>query len=118
MTRRAVLIPADLALPLFIVDVTGDYRTIAKAIGASYVERVRITLTPSDHLTMAVDEEGLNTDKRANPRASRLYSGSLFGWPIRGDVLIMREAYVGDGLDWVDLVDADAALKLVEASIR
>lgn len=95
-----LLIPA--AGDIRLVEVDG-FQQMAETIGAEYIEAVRVALEPD--WSMAVDEEGLLRSRQVNERATLLYGA----WaPIVGDVLLAREAMVGDGRDWVDTFEADA----------
>lgn len=96
---RAALIPADVARPCSIVDVAdGDFRSLAAAIGSTWIERVR---TPLYGLVMVVDEEGLLNDKPHNPRLS----GHLYPGVICGDGLLLSEEVGPEGVDFVGLAD-------------
>lgn len=101
-------IPVDGDLEL--VDV-GDFRDMAAKIGAEYVERVRV----GEEWSLAVDDSGLILGRAENRRATLLYNYAFTAvypgsptQPICGDVLLGREGFVGDGLDWIDTVEADA----------
>lgn len=84
----------------------GDFRGMAKAIGADYIERVRVG--PEESL--AVDEEGLYTDKQVNEVASNLYGTYLHGHPIIGDVLFGIEAMTIEGMDWTGASEAEVRM--------
>lgn len=95
---RAALIPADPATPCRIVDLAaGDYRAMASAIGAEYIERVR---TPVPSMVLGVDESGALKGLPENMRVSGYLYPSVFG-----DVLILSEDLTDDGIDFVDLAD-------------
>lgn len=97
---RMALVPADGSQVMLAQVKPGDYSAMAELIGAEYVERVKV----DDGWSMLVDEEGLPRGRAVNGRASALYPGPR---PIVGDVLVAREAYLGDGIDWVDSAPAD-----------
>ena len=93
---RAALIPADPATPCRIIDLAaGDYRAMASAIDAEYIERVR---TPVPSMVLGVDESGALKGLPENMRVSGYLYPSIFG-----DVLLMSEGMTGDGLDFVTL---------------
>lgn len=80
---KAVLIPVDMTEPITQVDVDNDWRSLAKAIGAQYIECVRVF--PGDNLAagrpiLVVDESGAITQGRErNARASALHPSGLWG---------------------------------------
>lgn len=93
---RALLIPVEgNPTPVEV----NDYAAMASAIGCAHIERVRV-----DHdKALVVDEIGRLTDKPINPTASFLYGfGVRHLEPIHGDVLLMFEGMVGDGVDYLD----------------
>ena len=95
---RLMLVPADPALPVSMVDVDHDHRALAAAIGADWIEHVR---TPIPRLAMIVDEEGHVTGRPLNKRVS----GVLYPGAICGDVLIASETHSRDGgIDVISLV--------------
>ena len=102
---RALLIPAGGELPR-LVDVAydgTDYRAVAEAIGATWVEYVN---TPAPGVAMIVDEEGRDDDRPVNRFASwRLYPGL-----IAGDVLVFSELDTPAGRDITDLSDEHLGL--------
>ena len=107
---RALLIPAGGELPR-LVDVAydgTDYRAVAEAIGASWVEHVR-TVLPD--VALIVDEEGLLDGRWFNALASRLYSH--FASRIVGDVLVFSELDTPAGRDITDLSDEHLGLVAV-----
>lgn len=76
-----------------------DWRGMAAAIGAQYIERVRV----AENIAMAVDEEGLmDARKKFNPRASLLYGTPRHGSPIMGDALFGIEGMATEGVEWID----------------
>lgn len=97
MARRMLLVPVDGDVSL--VDVGTGLDGMRKAIGADWIERVRV----GEDWALAVDEEGRLSDKQVNRRASALYGYRYHGTPIMGDVLLGREGFVGDGVDWLDV---------------
>ena len=87
---EVLLIPT--AVPARMVTVAaGDFRSMAQAIGAEYVEHVR---TPLPGVAMLVDEEGLLRGRDESPVAGILYPGRIVG-----DVLVGSEVYVDGGID-------------------
>lgn len=99
---RALRIPTS--GPLTLVEVqAADYRTMARTIGADYIEHVR---TPLAGIAMLVDEEGaLKTSREVNiPVSGILYRGRVFG-----DVLIFGEVDGPEGRDVAHLTDEDLA---------
>lgn len=93
----ALLVPADAALPCRLIDVMDDWRTLAEAIGAEWIEHVR---SWAGHgLALVVDETGLLTDRPINTRVT----GVLYPGAIAGDVLVCREVHEPDGADYSDL---------------
>lgn len=103
MSRRMVLIPVEGEARL--VEVGPDMNTIKDLIGADWIERVRV----GDSWSLAVDDSGLVIGKPVNPRASVLYGIKWHGASIRGDVLLGREGFVADGVDWLDSDEAALA---------
>lgn len=85
-----LLIPMAGPARMVTVD-SGDYRSMAAAIGAEYVEHVR---TPLPGVAMLVDEEGLLRGREQSPVAGVLYPGVIVG-----DVLVGSEVYVDGGRD-------------------
>ena len=103
--RRMVLIPVEGDL----VEVEApDWQAMAAAIGADLIERVRVDADWS--LAVGLVREG--GPRPVNRRASLLHGVASHGVPICGDVLIGREGFTGDGVDWLDtpLGDVDAYL--------
>lgn len=103
---RAVLIPVDPLEAITDLDVAGDWRSLAAAVGADYIERVSLFGGDLDlgYPVLAVDESGLLNGAAYNARASALYPG-----PLHGPVLVVGEKWVdGDddsGPDFVGLED-------------
>ena len=56
---------------------------------------------------MVVNEEGLLHKLPLNAFGSILYGTQIHGCPIVGDIVIMKEDMVVDGLDFVELTDSD-----------
>jgi hypothetical protein len=80
---KALVIPVN-GDEVYEVVVDGeDFRSLASAIDAEYIELVRI---PDRAHYLVVDETGLLTNQPVNPRASRLYPGPT---GIRGDALLV-----------------------------
>ena len=105
---RALLIPAGGELPR-LVDVAydgTDYRAVAEAIGASWVEHVR-TVLPD--VALIVDD--LLDGWWFNALASRLYSH--FASRIVGDVLVFSELDTPAGRDITDFSDEHLGLVAV-----
>lgn len=71
-----------------VVDVKTDFRSLAKEIGADYIQLVRMNTLD---LEMVVDEEGLLVDDPVcNPVASILYGTLRHLQPIMGDALVFK----------------------------
>lgn len=58
-------------------------------------------------LVMVVNEEGLLRNLPLNVFGSILYGFHIHGNPIVGNIVIMKEDYTVDGLDFVELTDSD-----------
>lgn len=101
-----------------VIEVEKDCRAMAAAIGppCQYVERFRCPLTPSYGLVGVLDEDGQHNGQRINTRAWPLYP--VPGYHLRGTVLVMAEGATVDGIDFVDLPDAQVALDLVQALLE
>lgn len=114
---KAVRIPIEQSEPIEVVDVGGDWRSLAKAIGGSceYIERIRCPLTLRHSLVLVVDENGLFDGQLPNYRAWPLYPVS--GHQLHGTVLVMAEGMTPDGPDFVDLPDPEKALRVVETYV-
>lgn len=95
MTRRMLLIPAD--GPVTEVNAP-TFEQMRHHLGDAYIERIRI----DEEHSLAVDEDGHAKGLPINPRASLLYGTHKHGVPIVGDVLLARDGFVDDGIDWVD----------------
>lgn len=98
-TIRALLVPAyD---PPKVIQVDPTWQSVAVAIKARWIERVR---TPLVDVVMWVDDEGATTiGVEQNcwvTGQGRLYPGDLYG-----DVLITGEVMTGDGPDYAGLTD-------------
>lgn len=92
-------IPADIEEPITHIKVkANDFRGMAKAIGAEYIERVRV----GENTSIAMDDMGRMLGRPANVRASRMYPGT-----IAGDALYGIEAFVGDGVDWISATESE-----------
>ena len=93
---RGVLIPADPARPVQVVEVAArGAATIAAALGCQWIEIVRTGWLRDRRMVMVVDEEGRITGREQNGRASRCYPGPA----IVGDVLVVAD----DGEDLASL---------------
>lgn len=104
-----LLIPADIDAPIVYKKFPdNDFRGMAAAIGAEYIERVRVG--PEEALL--VDEEGLLTDKPLNVRASVLYGTRRHGQPIMGDALFGIEEMTVDGADWTNTGAPELSMRL------
>lgn len=106
MSRAMLLIPVEGPVTETDAPTFTDMRT---RIGCDYLERVRV----GDDYSIAVDEDGHAKGLPINARASLLYGTHKHGVPILGDVLLAREAMVGDGIDWVDCDLAELATFLL-----
>lgn len=86
---------------LSIVEVRGNYEDLAKEIGASYVQRVRITRDLGNtfkDFVMIIDEEGLlKENPTANVVGTILYGALQTQYPIMGDILIAHEGMTNEG---------------------
>ena len=87
-----------------------DYSTpvlnsISKEVDG-YIEIVRPKYLP-EGFCMVVNDEGLLRNLPLNQIACFLYGTPEHGQPIVGNVVILREAFVDDGLDFVDMTDND-----------
>lgn len=105
---RAIKIPALSTAPLEEVDIEGDWRGLAAAIGGKYIERVVIGEPWNRNrfpFVLVVDEEGHYAHHaQVNERASLLYATPTHGTPIVGDALVLSEDMVDDGgIDFVSL---------------
>jgi hypothetical protein len=80
---KALVIPVNGDEAYEVVVDGEDFRSLAAAIDAEYIELVRIA--DRAHY-LVVDETGLLTNRPVNPRASRLYPGPT---GIRGDALLV-----------------------------
>lgn len=102
---RALLIPADDQAPR-LVDLAydgTDYRAVAEAIGATWVEYVNTHVLG---VALIVDEEGFLVDRPAN----RFVSWRLYPGLIAGDVLVFSELAGPAGRDITDLSDGHLAV--------
>lgn len=113
-TIRALLVPAyD---PPKVIQVDPTWQSVAVAIKARWIERVR---TPLVDVVMWVDEEGATTiGVEQNcwvTGPTRLYRGDIYG-----DVLITGEVMADDGPDYAGLTDEQliAVLGRVDVSPR
>lgn len=80
---KSLLIPADPAAPIRVIDVADEWKALASAIGAEFVEFVRSSIPD---LTLVVDDQGAYS-KPVNRLASlTLHPAELFG-----DVLVFLE---------------------------
>lgn len=97
---RALLVPADPALPVRMIDIDAtDHAKVAAAIGCEWIEMVR---TRHPALELVVDEVG-RLDGRA---VNRRLSGVLYPGAICGDALIVGAQRGPDGgRGWCDLID-------------
>ena len=110
---KAIRIPADSRKPITTIDVSSNFEALAMAIGGqcNYIERFRCPLTPGYGLVGVTDEEGQYHDGQVNERAWALYP--VPGYQLKGDVLVMAEGWVEDGVDFVDLPDERKAFLAV-----
>lgn len=95
---RALRIPTSGPLNLINVE-AGDYRTMARTIGATYLEHVR---TPLPDVAMLVDEEGALADDR---QVNITVAGTLYRGRVFGDVLVFSETDGPEGRDVDHLTD-------------
>lgn len=78
------------------------YKSLRAEIGG-YIEIVRpATIRLPDHFVMVVDEEGLLKGLPSNVIASIIYGG-----PIVGDVVFIREGMTIEGFDFIETTDAN-----------
>lgn len=103
---RGLLIPADPGDKIRMVQAKPGWQGLAAAVGAHYIERVYTRIMPelpcSCHCVMIVDEMGLLSNKRKNPRATKWYP---FGLGIAGDVMVLGEGRVRDqGSEEMDFI--------------
>ena len=99
--------------PIAIIEVSKDWQSMALAIGGpcTYIERFRCPLTREYGLVGVLDEDGQHNGQRVNQRAHPLYP--VPDYHLRGTVLVMAEGMTPEGVDFIDLPDAEAALALV-----
>ena len=81
------------------------YQSIGEVVGG-WIEIVR-PRGLKHRLVMVVNEEGLLRNLPLNVFGSILYGFHIHGNPIVGDIVIMKEDYTVDGLDFVELTDSD-----------
>lgn len=101
---RGVIVPAE--GPVSIVDISGTLKSLQDAVGG-YIEIVRVPM-PFEDDVMVVDEEGLYKGLPLNVLGSFLYGTHIHGSPVVGNVLILKEALLTDGADFVDMPDVRA----------
>lgn len=75
------------------------YKTVGKVVGG-YIEIVHPKGLPKPYI-MIVNEEGLLRDLPLNKTGCFLYQSYIHGFPIVGDIVIMK---IGDTLDSPDVV--------------
>lgn len=81
------------------------YKTVGKIVGG-YIEIVHPKGLPNPYI-MIVNEEGLLRDLPLNKTGSVLYQTYIHGYPIVGDIVIMKIGDTLDGPDVVGLSDSD-----------
>lgn len=96
---RALLVPADPDQKISLVTVENGWRSLARAVGAEYFERVNVTKT----MKLVVDESGRLNGSFVN----YAISGYFYPGIICGDVLVLSEEYTDEGPDFCSLTDED-----------
>ena len=96
---RALLVPADPDQKISLVTVENGWRSLARAVGAEYFERVTVTKT----MKLVVDESGRLNGSFVN----YAISGYFYPGIICGDVLVLSEKYTDEGPDFCSLTDED-----------
>ena len=81
------------------------YKTVGKVVGG-YIEIVHPKGLPKPYI-MIVNEEGLLRDLPLNKTGGFLYQTYIHGYPIVGDIVIMKIEESSDGPDVVGLSDSD-----------
>jgi hypothetical protein len=110
---KAIRISPDPAEPIEIIEVEGQWQSLALAIGGPchYIERFRCPLTPQHNLVGVLDEDGQYNGQRLNQRAWPLYP--VPGYTLRGTVLVLAEGMTPEGIEFVDMPDPEAARSIV-----
>ena len=96
---RALLVPADPDQKISLVTVENGWRSLARAVGAEYFERVNVTKT----MKLVVDESGRLNGSFVN----YAISGYFYPGIICGDVLVLSEEYTDECPDFCSLTDED-----------
>lgn len=96
---RALLVPADPDQKISLVTVENGWRSLARAVGAEYFERVTVTKT----MKLVVDESGRLNGSFVN----YAISGYFYPGIICGDVLVLSEEYTYGRPDFCSLTDED-----------
>lgn len=83
------------------------YESVGKAVGG-WIEIVHPRRLPSPYC-MIVNEEGLLLDLPVNPLGCVLCQTMTHGFPIVGNIVVMKEGYVDGELDIVGLTEEEIA---------
>lgn len=82
------------------------YKSVGKAVGG-WIEIVHPKELDQPYC-MIVNEEGLIRNLDFNATGSFLYDTQKHGFPILGDIVIMKEGYTQEGPDIIGLSDSEA----------
>lgn len=92
------------------------YKSVGEVVGG-YIEIVHPRMLKAPYC-MIIDDEGLLKKYPINPIGCVLYQTWLHGSPIVGNIVIMKEDYVGGSRDIIGLTDEEVSeIKKIAADI-
>ena len=108
MSMRCVVVPADTLVPEIKLLEEPLYKSAGREVGG-YIEVVHPRFLPTP-FCIIVNEEGLITGLPSNSVGSFWYGTGIHGWPIAGDLVVMKDGFTDGEPDIVGLTQEEADL--------